>query len=187
MTGSTAAKLRQTQISMPIHKQEPPASAAPARDVQRRPVEEPGLVQQQENDDKRDEGERRVPDDVPHSRDVVQVDHAERERDNGATQRAPSDAEATRLPDDENQGNEEDRDGEHGRGPDGGRQHTATRTAGRAARRRESDEDSGRPRRPVRTRLGHISRFKRVIGDGRCSRVDRRRKTGIASDLFSCW
>ncbi len=55
------------------------------------PNEEPGLVEQQRDDDERHEGERGVPNDMPDHRDVARMDHARGEGDSRPAQSAPSD------------------------------------------------------------------------------------------------
>ena len=56
------------------HEQPATMPPAPARDVQRRPFEEPGFIEQQADDDDRDERRGRVPDDAPHHRHVGERD-----------------------------------------------------------------------------------------------------------------
>ena len=84
-------------------KQQPPATVSPASNVQRRPLEKAGLIQQQTDNDYRDKRGRRIPDDIPHHRDIVNVDHAAHQRQRGANGRAPADAEPSGLPDDQHQ------------------------------------------------------------------------------------
>ena len=77
--------------------------------MQRRPGEETGFVQQQADDDQRDEGAGGVPDDLPHRRDVRQADHPAGQRQDRAQCGTPADAQALGLPDDQHDGDEENR------------------------------------------------------------------------------
>ena len=81
---------------------------APARDVQRRPFKEPGFVEQQADDDDRDEGGSRVPDDVPDDGDVVERNNAREQRNCRASNRTPADAQPLGLPDDKGDRQQED-------------------------------------------------------------------------------
>ncbi|MNT91150.1 hypothetical protein D3C72_2322010 [compost metagenome] len=69
--------------------------------MQRGPLEEAGRVQQQADDDHGHEGARGVPHDMPDDGNVAPVDHAGQQGDTGADDGAPADAQAARLPDDE--------------------------------------------------------------------------------------
>lgn len=91
---------------------------APAGDMQRRPFEEPGLIEQQAYDDNRDERGCRVPDDAPHHRHVGQRYDAREQRHDSPAHCAPSDAKALGLPNDERDRRDEDQYG---------KEHQATR------------------------------------------------------------
>lgn len=84
-------------------KQQSPATVSPAGNVQRGPLEKAGLIQQQADNDDGDERCRRIPDDIPHHRDIVNVDNATHQRQRGANGRAPANAEPSGLPDDQHQ------------------------------------------------------------------------------------
>ena len=84
-------------------KQQSPATVSPAGNVQRGPLEKAGLIQQQADNDNRDKRCRRIPDDIPHHRDIVNVDNATHQRQRGANGRAPANAEPSGLPDDQHQ------------------------------------------------------------------------------------
>ena len=77
-------------------------------DVDGRPVEEARLVQKKGDDDQRHEGEGRVPDDVPDEGNVPEVDDPRGQGQEGPSRRAPSDAEAPGLPDDEDERDQKD-------------------------------------------------------------------------------
>ena len=76
-------------------------------------MEEARFVEQQRDDDERHEGEGGVPDDVPDHRDVTGADDPGGQRHGRPDQGAPSDPEALRLPDDEDEGDREDGEREH--------------------------------------------------------------------------
>ena len=82
-------------------KQSPSVAATPARHMQCGPCEEAGLVEDERNDDQRDKGEGRIPDDTPNDTDITPVDNAGQERDSRTAKSGPTDTEALRLPDDE--------------------------------------------------------------------------------------
>ncbi|KAG9613497.1 hypothetical protein KCV01_g1154, partial [Aureobasidium melanogenum] len=91
-------------------KEHPPTAAAPAGDMERRPLEEPRLIQQQADHDDRDERGRGVPDDVPDDRNVRQMNHAQAQGHGGSRQSTPADAQPSGLPDDEDQRGQEDQE-----------------------------------------------------------------------------
>ena len=90
------------------HEQLAPAAPAPARHVQRGPLEEAGLIQHQADDDHRDEGKRRVPDNAPDGGDVRQCHHASQQRQRSAERRAPAHPQSPGLPDDQHDRDNED-------------------------------------------------------------------------------
>ena len=76
-------------------------------------MKEPGLIEQQRDDDEGDEGEGRIPDDVPDDRDVARLDDPGGERQGGPGQGAPPDPDPLRLPNHEYQGDKEDGERKH--------------------------------------------------------------------------
>ncbi len=72
--------------------------AAPASDVQCRPREEPGLVEDQRNDNQRNECQCGVPHDAPYGSDIVPPDDTSGEGKPRAGERRPSDSEPAGLP-----------------------------------------------------------------------------------------
>jgi hypothetical protein len=83
--------------------------------MQRRPLEEASLVEQETDDDHGDERAGGVPHDVPDHGNIGQVDDAGQQRNNGASGRTPPDAKAARLPDDKHQCHEKDQEcNQHG-------------------------------------------------------------------------
>jgi hypothetical protein len=111
-----AEKFSRSRMAAQHHdqwEQAPPVAAAPAGDVQRGPLEEPGLVEQQRDDDERHEGEGGVPDDVPDHRHVGPADGAGSQGQHGAAHGGPADAEPAWLPDDQDEGEYEDGQGQH--------------------------------------------------------------------------
>ncbi|MNN36924.1 hypothetical protein D3C81_1508400 [compost metagenome] len=83
--------------------------------MQRRPFEKARFIQQQADDDESDEGGGGVPDDGPYRGYVMQRYHAEHQGQQGTECGAPANAEPFGLPDDQDQGEQEDQSGwEHG-------------------------------------------------------------------------
>ncbi|MNJ35558.1 hypothetical protein D3C77_303070 [compost metagenome] len=80
--------------------------------MQRGPLEETGLVQQQADDDDGDEGGGGVPDNGPHGRDVVQRNGTRRKGDEGTERGTPANTKPLRLPDDQDEGENEDCNGD---------------------------------------------------------------------------
>ena len=98
-------------------KQAASVATAPARHVQRRPGEEPGLVEDQGDQDQGDEGEGRIPNDVPHHQHIGQLHHPDGQGHRSAPQGAGTDTEALWLPDHQHQGHDEDGECQHGKLP----------------------------------------------------------------------
>jgi hypothetical protein len=59
--------------------------------VQRRPFKKAGLIEQQA-DNNRNKGRRRVPDDIPHHRNITDMYNASNQRQYRAQRRTPADA-----------------------------------------------------------------------------------------------
>jgi len=85
----------------------------PARDMQRRPGKETGLVQNKGDDDKRHKGEGGVPDDVPHHANIGPLHDAGQQRHQSAAERAPADAQPLGLPDHQNKREDENGQSRH--------------------------------------------------------------------------
>ncbi|MNM24488.1 hypothetical protein D3C81_349200 [compost metagenome] len=75
--------------------------------MQCRPLEKPGLIEQQTDDDERDEGRGGVPDNGPHQWNIVQCHDACQQGQDGSQGGAPTDAQALGLPDDQHHGEQE--------------------------------------------------------------------------------
>jgi hypothetical protein len=88
-------------------------AAAPARDVERRPLKEPGSVEKETDENHRNKGPGRVPDDMPYRLDVTEMHNTDEKRENCAERRAP----APRLPDNESECEDKDRESRKHGGP----------------------------------------------------------------------
>src|SRR5690606_22080655 len=90
-----------------------PVSASPARDVERSPSKEAGLVEDEGDDDQRNESECGVPDDLPDGANVAEVNDTNEQRYGRPGKRRPPDTEPSRLPNDKDESGDEDREREH--------------------------------------------------------------------------
>ena len=92
-------------------REEPRApAAAPARDVERRPLKESGGVEKETDENHCDKGPGRVPDDMPDRRDVTEMHNTGEKRENRAERCAPADSKPPRLPDNESECEDKNRE-----------------------------------------------------------------------------
>ena len=119
-------------------------ATSPTCDMQRGPLEESSLVEQQADDDDGDESRRGVPDDVPHDRDVGGLHDAGQQGQHGTERCAPADAQTTRLPDDQDEREDEDQERQ---------QHGCVMVGGRDEHRKAVSAVTGQGRAVHRTGL----------------------------------
>ncbi len=90
-----------------------PASP-PARDMQRSPLEKTGLVQDQGDDNEGHKSKGGIPGNTPDDGNIMPMDHSRRQGQCRPPRRRPANVETAGLPDDQNQGEQEDGQGKHG-------------------------------------------------------------------------